>query len=176
LLARAVLLIPHFIAAYVMLIVVELLQLVIWIPVLTSGNYPDFARGLVVGTLQWWTRITAYAYGLTDKYPPFSLASDPSYPVNITVQWQPSYNRLFAIPIVGLVIRAVLLIPHIIVLYVLNAVVGILQLILWAFVLFTGQYPDWGQSLVGGYLRWQTRVSCYMLGISDVYPPFQLGN
>jgi len=38
--------------------------------------------------------------------------------------------------------------------------------------LFTGQYPGWGFSLTAGVLRWATRLTVYVYGVTDAYPPF----
>jgi hypothetical protein len=73
-------------------------------------------------------------------------------------------------------LRAVFLIPHFVVLYVIGAVVAVLQLGLWVPVLMTGNYPDVGHSFVGGYIRWSIRVYSYFLGLTDAYPPFRLGD
>lgn len=174
---RLVLLVPHLIGAYIMALVAGLASLVLWIPVLTGGRYPDVGYTLVGGTIRWWLRILAYLYGLTDQYPPFGLGSDnDGYPVNVSFDPSRSGSRMFAIPLVGYLLRAVFLIPHAVVVYVLGAVVGVLQLGLWVPVLLSGSYPDTGYSFVGGYLRWATRVYAYFLGLTDEYPPFRLGN
>jgi len=36
--------------------------------------------------------------------------------------------------------------------------------------------PKWGYALVGGWLRWQTRVNAFLLGLTDEYPPFRLSD
>lgn len=71
---KGLILIPHFIILYVLGFVVGLCQLVIWIPVLFVGHYPDWAFGLVGGTLLWACRVYSYLLGLTDSYPPFSFS------------------------------------------------------------------------------------------------------
>ena len=96
--------------------------------------------------------------------------------MQVAIEYPSSPGRFWAIPVLGYAVRSILLIPHLIVLYIVGAIVGIFQLILWAPVLFGGQYPDWGESVVGGYLRWAARVYGYLLGLSDKYPPFSLSN
>jgi hypothetical protein len=176
-LAKAVVLIPHVLVLYVLSLIVGALQLVIWIPVLATGTYPTWAANLVGGTMRWWTRVYAYFYGLTDRYPPFSLGSneDPSYPVRVSYQIPAASNRLWAIPALGFLAKAIILIPHLIVLYALGIVVGVLQLVTWFPVLFSRSYPSWGYEMVTGYLRWYNRVGSYLLGLNDQYPPFQMG-
>jgi hypothetical protein len=175
--ARSILLIPHVIALYVLALVVTLANLVLWIPTLTGGTYPAAGYTLVGGTLRWGARVAAYFYGLTDVYPPFGFGSEnDGYPVGVSFDTSAGGSKLFAIPIIGYVLRAVALIPHIVVLYVIGAIVGLLQLGLWVPVLMSGNYPDVGHSFVGGYIRWAIRVYSFFLGLTDEYPPFRLGN
>jgi hypothetical protein len=174
---KLVILIPHIIALYALALVVGVCQLFLWIPVLFGGKYSDFGYNLVGGTIRWGTRVAAYFYGLTDQYPPFSLgAAGDQYPVQVAYERPPSNNRFFAVPLLGILVKEIILIPHFIVLYVLSLIVGILQYVLWIPVLFGGKYPDFGYQFVGGTLRWGARVFSYLLGLTDKYPPFQLSN
>lgn len=174
---KSLMLIPHYLGLAAVGVAVSFLQLVLWIPVLTSGQYPEWGYSLVTGTIRWSVRVMAYQFGLTDQYPPFGPGNEGEvvYPVRVTFQPQSRYNRGFAIPVVGYFIKYVLLIPHSILIAVLGFVVGLLQLVLWVPVLFTGQYPSWGYDLCGGYIRWTTRSYAYLLGLTDQYPPFQMG-
>ncbi len=74
-LVKYIILIPHFIVLYVLALVVGVLVLVTWIPVLFTGQYPDWGRDLVGGHLRWTVRVFAFLLGLTDSYPPFRLGS-----------------------------------------------------------------------------------------------------
>lgn len=86
----------------------------------------------------------------------------------------PTAKRLYAVPVVGLVVKYIMLIPHIILLYILGAVATVALLVAWIPVLLTGRYPQFGLTLIGGVLRWYARVYAFGLGITDVYPPFSL--
>jgi hypothetical protein len=165
---KGVILIPHLIILYVLGIVLGISHLVIWIPVLFTGHYPEWAYGLNAGYLRWVTRLARYFYGLTDVYPAFSMDA----PDDVHIDQPTSSSRFFAIPAIGICVRWLLLIPHFIVLYVLGIVVGIGQLVIWIPVLFTGQYPAWAFPLVLGTILWGTRVYAYFLGLTDQYPPF----
>lgn len=176
-LVKAIILIPHYIALLVLSLVVGLVQSVVWVPVLVAGRYPGWAYSLTAGTIRWGVRVQAYTLGLTDQYPPFGPGGDGAdpYPVRVVFTPQQSYNRAWAIPLVGLMIKAVLAIPHTMILLAFGAVIALLQWVLWVPVLFTGTYPAWGYQLVGGHLRWSTRVSAYLYGLTDQYPPFEMG-
>ncbi|HXT36556.1 MAG TPA: DUF4389 domain-containing protein [Chloroflexota bacterium] len=171
-----IMLIPYLIAMAAIGLVVYVLQLVAWIPVLTTGQYPEWSRNFAEGFIRYTKRASAFTYGLTDRYPSFSLQEEPGGTGDAIISFprQESYNRLYAVPVVGLVIKEVMLIPHIVILYVLGIVVGVQQLFTWIPVLFTGQYPAWGHNMAGGYIRWLARVMAFGLGLTDVYPPFSL--
>jgi hypothetical protein len=72
----------------------------------------------------------------------------------------------------GLALRQIAAVPHLIVL----AFVGIGAFVVWLVVqwviLFGGSYPRSLFDFTAGYVRWQTRVTGYTLGLSDRYPPF----
>lgn len=70
--------------------------------------------------------------------------------------------------------RALLVIPHLVVLYVLHLVVSVIVLLAWFAALFTGRNPDGLRGFTIGVLRWQTRVSAYSSLLTDAYPPFSL--
>jgi hypothetical protein len=41
-------------------------------------------------------------------------------------------------------------------------------------VLFTGKWPEGMRTFAVGVMRWNTRVSGYILFLTDAYPPFAL--
>ena len=114
----------------------------------------------------------AFLFGLSDAYPAFSL-HDTFGDTQTIIPMPIKPKRLWAVPVIGLLIKGILLIPHLMMLYLLGALAGILQVLTWIPVLFGGQYPVAGRQLVGGYLHWGIRVVSYLLGLTDRYPPFQ---
>ena len=103
-------------------------------------------------------------------------AERSSYPVQVHFIIPARNSRFYAFPVLGYVARAVFLIPHVVLIAILGLVVGLLQLVLWLPVLLTGRYPRWAYTVVGGYLRWNTRMQAFLLGLTDQYPPFRLGD
>jgi uncharacterized RDD family membrane protein YckC len=98
------------------------------------------------------------------------------HPVQVTFEHPATSNRFFALPLIGLLARFVLLVPHLVVLYFVGLVIFLALLVLWVPVLFNGRYPAWGFRLIGGYLRWSARLSAYLYGLTDRYPtPFEPG-
>ncbi|HVT66967.1 MAG TPA: DUF4389 domain-containing protein, partial [Trebonia sp.] len=71
-------------------------------------------------------------------------------------------------------VRLLLAVPHLIVLYILTLVAGVVVFIGWWGALFTGRLPEFAVSYLSGFLRWWTRVYAYVWLLTDVYPPFTL--
>ena len=106
--------------------------------------------------------------------PAYPLAPD-AYPVNVSYDRSAAINRLWGIPLLGVLVRGILLIPHFIVLMLLSFVVSILMMFMWVPVLFLGRQADLMYTLVGGFTRWGFRVGAYLFLMVDRYPPFSLG-
>jgi VIT1/CCC1 family predicted Fe2+/Mn2+ transporter len=97
------------------------------------------------------------------------------YPVDITIPRQERSSRWLALAFLLFMIpKAIMVIPHFIVLYVLGVVAFVLTIVAQFIVLFTGSYPAGMHGIVSGTIRWQTRVNSYFLGLVDKYPPFSL--
>ena len=103
----------------------------------------------------------AAAYGYGQGAP-----TDDGAPLMLTVAVDRDRNRLTTF------FRAILALPHFIVLYVLNIVVGVVVFLAWLAALFTGRNPEGLRTFTIGVLRWQTRVFAYYYLLTDDYPPF----
>jgi hypothetical protein len=74
----------------------------------------------------------------------------------------------------GLFLRQIAALPHIIVLFFLGIAAVVLWVVVQWVILFTARFPRGMFDFVAGFVRWQTRVNGYALGLSDRYPPFTL--
>ncbi len=97
-----------------------------------------------------------------------------SYPVDLVVPEPASSSRFWAIPVIGWLIKVIIVIPHLIILYFLLLAFEVLQLVIWIPVLFGGKYPTGLFGFVKGILRWSVRLQVFLLGLTDQYPPFSL--
>jgi hypothetical protein len=70
---RILLLIPHFIVFFFVLLAWCVTTIVAWFVIVLSGSYPAGLYAFGVGALRWYMRIEAYFLLLVDEYPPFSL-------------------------------------------------------------------------------------------------------
>jgi hypothetical protein len=172
--ARFFVLLPHLVALWIIGIVVGLSFLVLWIPILLNGRSPAWSTTLIGGSIRWTARVLAYGLLLTDTYPPFGF--EGAHPITVRIPANQPINRAWGIPLLGYWARAFVLIPHAIVLWILAFGVGFGLLFAWIPVLFNGRMARWGYDVLGGWIRWTTRVGAYVAFQTDVYPPFRLGD
>lgn len=91
------------------------------------------------------------------------------YPVRIELahpldvaRWRPFVNWFLAI-------------PHLVVLYVLQIVFGVVAFVGFFAVLFTGRIPGGLFGVMAMYWRYQWRTTSFALGLRGGYPPFDFG-
>ena len=167
-----ILAIPHFIIAYVLNIVAEVLAFVAWILGVFTGKVPEGILGVIAMYVRYSTRVSIYASFLKEEYPPFTFATtlaDPGDDPRVRVDFVPETegrNRL------TIFFRIILAIPHIIVLALISIVAFFVYVIAWFAVLFTGKWPTGLRNFVVGLTRWTTRLNAYMYLLTDKYPPF----
>jgi hypothetical protein len=66
--------IPLYVVGVIYLLVTIIYTVLAWFSIVFTGKYPKFAIDFVVGTVQFWNRVTGYAFILvTDEYPTFSV-------------------------------------------------------------------------------------------------------
>lgn len=88
---------------------------------------------------------------------------------DVTFGDPPQVNRLWGIPILGYIVRGLVLIPHFIVLWFAGIVLGLSLVIVWIPVLLMGRQP------LAGFYKWYfgytARLLAWMFFIAGPYPP-----
>ena len=97
------------------------------------------------------------------------------YPVQLEISYPNKQSRImafFSLPF--FLIRLVLLIPQLIVIYFVGIAAFVAAWLNMWVILFTGHSSKSLHTFVVGMLRWNTRESAYLYGLTDKYPPFRL--
>lgn len=68
--------------------------------------------------------------------------------------------------------RALLVIPHFILLYLWGIAATVVWIISWFAALFTGRVPEGMHNFLAGYLRYQVHVFAYLTLAANPYPAF----
>jgi hypothetical protein len=166
--------IPHYIVLYALGIVSGVVGIIAWFAILITGKLPEGLAGVQALYLRYANRTYAYAGFLVEDYPPFTFgtaSADPGDYPGVRTDVVPEYDNRNRLTVA---FRLILLIPHIVVLYILQIIAGIVWLIAAFVVLFTGSWNDGMRNFVLGYMRWSLRVGAYGTLLTDEYPPFSL--
>ncbi len=103
------------------------------------------------------------------------MSEGKHFSVNLEVSHPPRPSRLLALATLLMIVKPILLIPHFIVIYILGFCSFVAGAVSQAVVLFTGKYPRGLFLLIKVTLQWQLRMNAFMFGLTDEYPPFDLG-
>jgi hypothetical protein len=187
-LVKWLLAVPHLVVLFFLWFAVTILTVVAGFAILFTGRYPRAIFDFNVGVMRWSWRVSFYAFNVlaTDKYPPFSLQPDPSYPADFSVDYPQRLSR-------GLVLVKwwLLALPQYLIVAIFAGgwefgrneawrvtggvgLIGLLALIAVVILAFSGRYPQRMFDLVMGLNRWCYRVLAYAALMRDEYPPFRL--
>ncbi len=92
----------------------------------------------------------------------------PPHPVFFDVEYPERVSRLTTF------FRLFMAIPQFIVIYLLLLAMGLITMLAWFAILFTGRYPRSFFEFSSGVMRWQANVFAYVALLRDEYPPFSL--
>ena len=159
------LLIPHYFVLWALSFVSSVVSFIAFFAILILGRYPRELWNLSYWILRWSARVGAYGSLMRDEYPPFG---EQPYPVLFEIVYPERLSRW------KIFIKWLLIIPHLFVLWFLGILSSVATFLAWFAILFTARYPRGLFDFNVGVMRWSSRVSIYLLLMSDVYPPFTL--
>jgi hypothetical protein len=166
---KSLLLIPHYIVLVFLMIGVFFAIVGSWFAVLFTGKLPQGIHKFLTGVFRWSTRVNAYAFLMTDKYPPFSLDADDAYPARFDAvytekiaRWRPLLHWL-------------LVIPYTIVAVILFFVAYIVTVLAFFAILFTKKFPAGMFDFNVVTFRWQNRNTYYSYWMTEKYPSWEWG-
>jgi hypothetical protein len=164
-LVRLILLVPHLIVLYVLMLAGGVVVFLGWWGALFTGRLPLWAGTFLAGILRWSARVMAYALLLTDAYPPFSFDDDPAYPVRLAL---PEPQRLNP---AAVFFRIILAIPAGIVGIVVAYGAGtLMSFIAWLIALFAGRLPASLHQAFTAVVRYEMRYYAYWWMLTPAYP------
>lgn len=164
---RSLLAIPLYLALVIVGIAAYVAILLNWIPVLLTGRQAGWVYAILGTYLDWAWRTAAYMTFLVGGYP-----LSGSFGARVEIDRQQHFNQLWGIPLLGVMVRGLLVIPHVIVLSFIGIVASLFVLVSWVPILINGRQAELITQVVGGFYRWYLRVTAYVLLVASPYPPF----
>jgi Domain of unknown function (DUF4389) len=163
---RIILAIPWLIVGAIYAIAVFFTSIIAWFAVVILGRYPEGLFNFNSGMLRFFIRVGSYVSLLTDKYPPFGIGEDPTYPVRLQVQAAAErQSRLKAF------FRLILAIPILIVAYAAQGIHNGAIVVSWLTIVFRGYQPAGVHNALVFTTALTGRTYGYVLLLTDDYPP-----
>ena len=167
---RVILAIPQIFVLYFLFIASVFVLVIGWFGALFMGRLPEWVHSFVSGVVRWTTRVGAYMFLLTDRYPPFSL-DDEDYPARPVLPVPGRLNRW------AVLFRLILVVPA----YVFAQIVeyGLtfpLLFVAWLIALFSGRMHPALYPAYSALLRYQVRLHSYLFMLTSEYAWGMLGD
>jgi hypothetical protein len=167
---RIILAIPQFIVLSILFIAFFFVLVIGWFAALFTGRLPEWAHTFLGGVIRWYTRVSAYMFLLTDRYPPFSF-DDEEYPVRPVLPGRGPLNR------VSVFFRIILAVPAAVFYQIVqNGLTFPLLFFMWIVVLFRGTMPPALYDAYAAFLRYQTRFHSWFSMVTSEYAWGMLGD
>jgi hypothetical protein len=137
--------------------------------ILFRQKYPRWWYDFALELNRFSTRVGAYLFLLTDRYPSTTDAQSVHLKIDYPANVERDLNRWLPL------VKWLLALPHYIVLILLMIPAAFGTVIAWFAILFTGKYPKGIFDFMVGLGRWGNRVNAYAFMLTtDKYPPFSL--
>jgi hypothetical protein len=161
---RWILAIPLGIALYFVGIAVVVVAIIGWIGALFMGRAPTFMRRLMTFYLELTINFLAYAYLLTDRFPPLNTDVSSTYPARLAVPEATRLNRW------AVLFRLILAFPVSMLGAIVSGGMSVFGFFLWLITLCTGWLPLPAHDAYRAVFRFQIRVSAYTYLLVPTYP------
>lgn len=167
---KFIILIPVWIELVIVGIVFFFVSIINSLVVLFTGKYWTTAYELLMGLTRLSVKLMFFWFGVTNTYPGFDFTIKDKISVEMAMPKNP--NRFFAIPLVGGIVRIILMIPMIVWTDILQYAASLGSLVSTLPVLFMGKYPESTYELVRDHMRVALAVEFYVNGLTEQYPSF----
>ncbi|BBX46656.1 DUF4389 domain-containing protein [Mycobacterium cookii] len=163
--------VPHYPILIGLYLLYPFVTIAAGVAILFTGRHPRPLFDFNVGVLRWSWRLMNYRFPMnsTDKYPPFTLASQPDYPADLDVDYPDGPTNRAA-----LFTRWLLGMPQILLCWAMEPLLQLLCVMNAAWLLCIGTINQGMFDLLLGIVRWRYRVAVYVSLMRDEYPPFRM--
>ena len=162
---RPLLALPHLVLVSLWAIAAFCAFVIAWFAALFSGAVPPGLHEFMSAWLRYATRVTGYLYLLSEPFPPFRASGE--YPFDAAIDGPEEQGRLTVF------FRWIVAIPALLIAYVFGSVIGLVALLSWFYILFTGEMHEGMRNLNAWLVRYCIQTYAYVMLLTGRYPSLQ---
>jgi hypothetical protein len=159
---RPLLAIPHLVLVSLWAIAAFFAFVIAWFAALVTGSVPLALHQFIGDWLRYATRVTGYTYLLADPFPQFGTGG--GYPFDAHIDDAAPQGR------VTVFFRWIVAIPALLITYVFGGVIGLVALLSWFYILFTGHMHEGMRNLNAWLTRYVVQTYAYSILLTERYP------
>ncbi|HPJ35449.1 MAG TPA: DUF4389 domain-containing protein, partial [Spirochaetota bacterium] len=165
--------IPHFIVMLVYTILSGILGFINQIVILSTGHCVEDFSQVTENTMRYFLYIKTNISGIVEDRPIYAGREKIDHQMQLNITYPVKYSRNLAILRLSIIGIWIISIPHFIIMTLLTIVVPFVYLAGIVTVIATRRWPNPLFIFLTRYFRYLTRISSFLLGLTDEYPPFR---
>lgn len=165
--------IPHLVVLYIYTILSGILGFINQIVILSTGRcVEDFAQ-IAENTLRYYLYLETCVTGIVEDRPEYAGRERIDHQMQLNLTYPLKYSKLLAALRLSVLGIFIVTLPHLVMLWFVTLFVPFVYFagIIW--VIISGRWPNPLFMVLTMYFRYMARISAFMIGLTDEYPPFR---
>ena len=165
--------IPHLIVMLIYTILSSIVGFINQIVILSTGRcVEDFAL-VIENTMRYFFYIKSNILGIVEDRPVYAGRESIDHPLQMNITYPLKYSKNFAILRLSIIGIILVTLPHLIIMSLVTLTIPIVYLTGIISVIITRRWPNVLFTYLTNYFRYLARISSFMTGLTDEYPPFK---
>jgi len=164
--------IPHFIVMFIYTILSSIVGFINQIVILSTGRcVEDFAL-VIENTTRYFLYMKTNIIGIVEDRPVYTGKENIDHPLQLDITYPVKYSKNFAILRLSIIGILLIMLPHLIIMSLLTLTIPVVYLAGIITVIATRRWPNILFVYLTKYFRYLAKISSFMTGLTDEYPPF----
>ena len=164
--------IPHLVVMLIYTILSSIVGFINQIVILSTGRcVEDFAQ-VIENTMRYFFYIKTNITGIVEDRPVYAGREHIDHPLQLNITYPIKYSKNLAVMRLSIVGILLIMLPHLIIMSLITMTIPVVYLTGIIAVIFTRRWPNILFIYLTKYFRYLARISSFMTGLTDEYPPF----
>ncbi|HNX24256.1 MAG TPA: DUF4389 domain-containing protein, partial [Spirochaetota bacterium] len=164
--------IPHFIIMLIYTALSSILGFINQIVILSTGRcVEDFAL-VIENTMRYFFYIKTNIIGIVEDRPVYAGRESIDHPLQINITFPLKYSKNLAVLRLSIIGILLITLPHLIIMSMITLTIPFVYLTGIIIVILTRRWPNVLFIYLTKYFRYLAKISSFMSGLTDEYPPF----